>query len=101
MDSEMNLPKRYADQATVDMIQCAYPLGIPDAHYHTLLSILISDMSIRVLASVIARIRGGHYSTYVGEVGNATRYEPDSRVKATVMAKLNSCGYQAWLIEEF
>ena len=99
MNSDGSLPAAQAHQPTVHLIQCAYPQGIPDAHYHTLLSILIADMSIRALSSVIAFIRGGYYSTYMGEVGNAKRYEPDPRVKATVMEKLNNCGYQAWLSE--
>lgn len=88
------LLEEYVHKETVELIQCAYPLGIPDAHYHTLLSILIADRSIRVLSSIIAHIRGGHYSIYMGEVGNATRYKPDPDIRETVMKKLIACGYK-------
>jgi hypothetical protein len=100
MNSTNKLPEEHIDQATMDLIQCAYPHGIPDAHYSTLLAILIANMSIRTLSSVIANIRGGHYSTYMGEVGNAMRFVPDPRVKATVIEKLLECGYQTWLGKE-
>lgn len=87
------LPDEDVDEMTVELVMCAYPYGIPDAHYKTLLSILKPSRSIRSLASVVARVRGGHYTTYMGEVGNAERYEPDSRVRETVMQKLKSCGF--------
>jgi hypothetical protein len=92
-----NFPDESVHAPTVQLVNCAYPMGIPHAHYMTLLSILIKDMSIRVLAAVIAHIRGGHYSVYVGEVATAKQYIPDEQVASTVKQKLINCGYESWL----
>lgn len=93
---ENNLPEESIHQPTVDLINCAYPLGIPNAHYLTLLSILEKDMSIRVLASVIAHLRGGHYSIYMVDVMESMNFRPDNRVVNTIMEKLLQCGYEEW-----
>ena len=84
---------------TVDLIMCAYPEGIPDAHYLTLLSILGQGASIRVLAEAIAHIRNGNYSIYMNDVVSALRFEPKPEVASTVQEKLNACGFQSWLEE--
>jgi|APSaa5957512622_1039677.scaffolds.fasta_scaffold237665_1 hypothetical protein len=93
------IPQMNVHQPTVDLILCAYPEGIPNAHYLTLLSILAKDMSIRVLAAVIAHIRGGHYAVYMTDVVEAKRYTPAPGVAVTVKNKLLECGYEDWLVE--
>jgi hypothetical protein len=99
MDFDNSLPETEAHKPTVELILCAYPHGIPNVHYLTLLSILEKDMSIRALAGVIARIRGGHYSVYMNDVVEAKRFSPDEGVLNTVMDKLMSCGYTKWVQE--
>lgn len=94
-----NLPDTNVYEPTANLIRCAYPHGIPHAHYMTLLSILTEDTSIRVLASVIAAIRGGHYTVYMNDVVEAKKYERDDGVYHLVKEKLMACGYEEWLKE--
>jgi len=90
-------PNTSVHKPTVQLIMCAYPLGIPNVHYLTLLSILIEEMSIRALASVIAHIRGGHYSVYMNDVVEAKNFVPNENVASLVKDKLLNCGYEEWL----
>lgn len=99
MNTDNKLPDTNVHEPTVKLINCAYPHGIPEVHYMTLLSILAKDMSIRVLASVIAHLRGGHYSTYMSDVIAAISYTPDSQFLINIKEKLINCGYEEWLRE--
>jgi hypothetical protein len=94
-----NKPDTSVHEPTVQLINCAYPIGIPDAHYMTMLSLLMQDMSIRVLASVIAHIRGGHYTVYMNDTIAAKNFIPNPDVLVTVKNKLTNCGYEQWLEE--
>jgi hypothetical protein len=84
-------------QPTVDMLQCAYPEGIPDSHYLPLLSILVQNMSMRVLSAVIADIKGGHYTDYMNDVARAGSFRADPRFMVAAMHQLIKCGYADWL----
>jgi hypothetical protein len=96
MSDKNNPPETNAHQPTVDLIMCAYPTGIPNAHYLTLLSILTRDTSIRVLARVIAHIRGGDYAVDMNDVLEAKNFRPEAHAAALVMEKLTRCGYEEW-----
>ena len=85
--------------ATVKLIMCVYPHGIPHRQYMTLLSILEKNMSIRTLASIIAHIRGGHETVYLDDVVFANNYHPSKAQQDYVMSKLQACGYDEWLAE--
>jgi hypothetical protein len=94
---DSQLPDTNVHAPSVKLIRCAYPHGIPHAHYMTLLSILAKEMSIRVLPSVIAHVRGGHYSIYMNDVIESMHYTPTDEEFAIVMEKLIACGYEVWL----
>jgi hypothetical protein len=96
MESDTQSPEMNVHQPTVDLIKCAYPDGIPNAHYLTLLSILEKDASTRVLAKAIANIRGGNYAVYMNDVIESQRFKPDDQILKTVMDKLILCGYDEW-----
>lgn len=100
MDFDSSMSDTNIHMSTVNLIRCAYPVGIPNAHYMTLLSILEKNASIRVLASAIAHIRGGHYSVYMNDVVESKKFTPNKGVLETVFEKLMTCGYKEWLKEE-
>lgn len=94
--SAIEADNQFTHQSTLDLIRCAYPNGIPIAHYMTLLSILQKDMSIRVLAQIVAELTYGTYSIYMGDIMNAQRYKPEPHLLKLVMDKLLKCGYEDW-----
>lgn len=86
-----------AHQPTVKLVECAYPEGIPDAEYMALLSILVEEMSFRVLATVIAHVKGGEYVMYLNEVYGCANKLYNEELLATIKGKLENCGYAEWL----
>ena len=83
------------------MLECAFPDGLPEHTYWSLMILLGERLSFRSLASLMALIFNKEY----GEVHHdamiaSSRSRPEPSELDAVKARLQRCGYMEWLAQE-
>lgn len=82
------------------MRDCAYPSKVPQSDYLPLLWLLKANTSFRQCAAAITHVYGGEYMDYLGDTYTIEgRYAGTEADIVRVRAKLEACGYAAWLRE--
>jgi len=93
----MDMPEHL--KSTVDMLNRAYPAGIPENEYRALLTILYEHMSNRSLTNVIVILRGSNWGTAYNDVLAAGAAPSPAAETQPVLEKLRRVGFDSWLDE--
>ena len=88
---------RPALRATADMIKAAFPDGVPESAYRSLLALLAEGMSFRGLAEVVSYCTGRPYAVAYNDV-LAAASSGSGPADEKVRQVLNEHGYQQWLM---
>ncbi|MBI1279929.1 MAG: hypothetical protein GC179_17515 [Anaerolineaceae bacterium] len=85
------------DEATIQLIKCAFPNRLRDAEYLPLLYILRKDMTIRAASSLVAiLVQKDVLEIYNDALGvNNKTYEQN--IVHDLISRLEACGYNNWL----
>jgi len=86
---------------TATMVQRAFPAGVPEAAYQSLLVLLYEGMSFRAVAQVVACCTGKPfpvvYNDVLGAVALATANALNAKAREDVKQLLREHGYDDWL----
>lgn len=84
--------------AVYDMLKCAFPDGIPEEEYWSVMVLIHSFMSIRTSARVLAALTDKDYHWVLNDAsGFDLDPKPDPAETEKVKKKLDACGYGAWV----
>lgn len=92
-------PDEAPDEATLKLLQCAFPDGLREEEYFPLLNILRQDMTIRAASSLVGMLLfKGYLDVYNDALGaNSSRHTLDTNVIKDLEHRLEACGYKVWL----
>ena len=85
---------------TLAMLRSAFPAGVAEPEYLPLLSLLVTRMSYRAMANVIAQLTGRDFSTAYHDalkVDALLRESHHFEGIDALIGRLNPHGYQQWL----
>lgn len=93
MSNQNDLPAYL--QEIHDMLNCAFPEGIPDNAYMPIMAIFHPVMSFRTLAKVLSEYTDKPYIEVFNDAsGFGLDPMPDSRMVDEMRQKLVTCGYE-------
>lgn len=95
----MNVPSHL--QSTVNLINRAFPEGVPDADFLPLLAVLYAHMADENLVEVVSLLTGRGRGAVLNDVyaaGSLVGLDPDD--VAAVRARLVSTGLDEWIVED-
>jgi hypothetical protein len=80
------------------MLKCAFPDGIPEEEYWSVMVLLHPYMSFRTIRDVLAVVAHKDLTdVYLDAMGFGLDPMPDPADVEKVKQKLDACGYQAWV----
>ena len=86
--------------ATYDMLKCAFPDGVPEEEYWSVMVLIHPYMSFRALADVLSAVTNkDNFWVYNDATGFGLDPLPDPAETEKVKQKLDACGYDAWVEE--
>jgi hypothetical protein len=85
--------------STHELFECVFPNGLSEDDYAPLVHVLLSEMSIRAVAAVLAELRGGDDSYYFNDILGikSQRIAQNIEKENQIQARLTSCGWTNWL----
>jgi hypothetical protein len=85
---------------TYDMLKCAFPDGIPEEEYWSVMALIHPYASFRGTADILSSVTDkDHSEVYNDASGFGNPYDPmpDPANVEKVKQKLDACGYAAWI----
>jgi transposase len=87
-------------KSTYILLDKAFPNGIDERHYFSLLKVLYEHLSDRNLAEVISKVSGKAESIVLNDIYKVAANIVTCEEVPTVIEMLNFCGFSKWIEEE-